>query len=582
MRANLSSYRNVIAYFIVSLISLSTSTQAQTIPLAWKQQIDAENASVLAKSMVVDSDGNIYLGGSFGDKLYAGSLSLSSITPPTTDIYVTKLDSAGNFLWAKSFASNGSDYLEGMTIDLNNNLVICGNTNGDSLTFDSLTIHRGNAGYYGYVAKLDPNGDCIFVTKLHSVATVSILSKTTVNAVTTDNAGNIFVTGGFRGDTLLADNLSLINQRPASQIVGSNIYLAMLSASGAVQWLVGNEPGTIPGANDAGLAISVDDAGKVFISGLFSGNQSVLGTETMGTYDLEEGFFASYNANGTFNWARAIRGSNPLSNTYDLVNQIITDNSGHLYIGGNYSGNELNFDSLAIFSTPSNPNGLKCFLFKLNAGDGSIIWSKIYGEGASAGLASLALNATKNQLAACINYVGSVDFDGLNPPSSTDLNGTLLLADTNGAFHHLLLFDGANLESMNNCTFDNDGLAIASGQYNGAFSNLGTQFTIQNQHVVNSFYSPVICKAAQQLTSLSNTEQLSAINLYPNPTTDLIQLAGEFESATIDIYAHDGKLLMHHQTKPHQTISLQHLPSGNYLLVVNVTNKQGVFKVGKW
>ena len=61
------------------------------------------------KSVAVDSSGNVYTPGDFSDTVDfdpgAGTANLTS--NGSEDVFVSKVDSSGNYVWAKSFGGSG-------------------------------------------------------------------------------------------------------------------------------------------------------------------------------------------------------------------------------------------------------------------------------------------------------------------------------------------------------------------------------------------------------------------------------------------------------------------------------------------
>ncbi len=63
----------------------------------------------------VDSNKNVYMLGLFSGSCTIGNTTL--ISNGGNDVYLMKINSSGDFLWAKSFGSSGNDNAEGVTAD---------------------------------------------------------------------------------------------------------------------------------------------------------------------------------------------------------------------------------------------------------------------------------------------------------------------------------------------------------------------------------------------------------------------------------------------------------------------------------
>jgi len=111
-------------------------------------------------SITVDASGNSYVTGYFGsDVATFGSTTLTS--SGGTDIFIVKLDSCGNWLWAKNAGGTSTDGGSGITVDASRNSYVTGHFNS-SATTDGATF--GNITIYGSGTVLNPDN---FVTKVH-------------------------------------------------------------------------------------------------------------------------------------------------------------------------------------------------------------------------------------------------------------------------------------------------------------------------------------------------------------------------------------------------------------------------------
>ncbi|MDP6288444.1 MAG: SBBP repeat-containing protein, partial [Acidimicrobiales bacterium] len=110
-------------------------------------------------SVVVDSSGNVYTTGKFYGTVDfdpgAGTTNLTS--NGGRDAFVSKLDSSGNYVWAKSFGDSGNDSGAWVAVDSSGNVYTTGNF-GVTVDFDpgaGTANLTSNGQQDGYVLKLD-------------------------------------------------------------------------------------------------------------------------------------------------------------------------------------------------------------------------------------------------------------------------------------------------------------------------------------------------------------------------------------------------------------------------------------------
>ena len=108
-----------------------------------------------AKSLSTDASGNVFVTGSF----YSPSLSFGTATltnanssANSSDIFVVKLDNAGNVLWEKSEGGTDNDVGFGVTVNTNGDVFVTGHFHSTSVTFGTTTLT--NTGGSTFVAKL--------------------------------------------------------------------------------------------------------------------------------------------------------------------------------------------------------------------------------------------------------------------------------------------------------------------------------------------------------------------------------------------------------------------------------------------
>lgn len=146
-------------------------------------------------SISVDASDNLYTTGVFSLTVDfdPGEGTANLISSGSDDIFVQKMDSSGNFIWAKRFGGNSVDGASSISIDSSGNVYTSGYFIG-TVDFDpgegvtSIT----SEGFVGiFVQKMDSSGNFIWVKTFGGVGTGTILSSSI------DEQGNLYTTGYF-------------------------------------------------------------------------------------------------------------------------------------------------------------------------------------------------------------------------------------------------------------------------------------------------------------------------------------------------------------------------------------------------
>jgi hypothetical protein len=86
------------------------------------------NSTSSAWALAVDGSGNVYVTGDFSSSVdfNPGSGQYVLTSGGSTDVYVLKLDSGGDFVWAVSFSGTGSDAGRGIAVDPTGDVYVVG------------------------------------------------------------------------------------------------------------------------------------------------------------------------------------------------------------------------------------------------------------------------------------------------------------------------------------------------------------------------------------------------------------------------------------------------------------------------
>jgi hypothetical protein len=168
--------------------------------LLWAKTL-GDSAAVSANDVFCDASGNVISGGHFIERgdFDPGTASYYITPAGTFDVYISKLDSNGNFVWAKSFPGLGSEFLDAMDMDANGNIYLCVSF---SSSFDadpglaSAMMNTTSPTGATAIIKLDPNGNFLWAEQFGE-GTAGYMNCYSISA---SASGATAVTGFYQGD----------------------------------------------------------------------------------------------------------------------------------------------------------------------------------------------------------------------------------------------------------------------------------------------------------------------------------------------------------------------------------------------
>ncbi|MCP4440862.1 MAG: T9SS type A sorting domain-containing protein [Aureispira sp.] len=206
----------------------------------WGQNV-GQNLSGEEIKISVALSGDIYIASSFwGTADFDPSTNTTNLTAAGYyDIFIYKLNTNGNFVWAKSFGGGDLEIISDISTDASGNIYATGRFWGTTDFDPSSSIHNltSMGGSDAFIAKLDINGNFLWVKRIGST------SDEREGAITVDPFNNVYVIGNFET---------------------TKSFLTKLDASGNflnTQYF--NNPMEYPNIN-------VDVLGNVYITGSFT------------------------------------------------------------------------------------------------------------------------------------------------------------------------------------------------------------------------------------------------------------------------------------------------------------------------
>lgn len=399
------NYVKAIVFTLILLVA-STYLCAEMPDWLWAHGVGAAHTDV-GQAITVDSEGYIYSTGRFCDTVSFGSISLSSAG--SEDIYVSKQDSNGNWLWVQCAGGVSGDLARDIAVDSAGNVYITGYF-WETADFGSTTLTSGGRTDI-FVAKLDSSGNWLWAKQANAPYDDDSFS------IALDDMDNVYITGYF-ANTITFGAISLVSNG------GNDIFVAKLDSSG--NWLRVQHVGG--SYRERGMDLEVDSQGNIYVAGHF--NDSIdFGLHSVTAVNSDDIFVACMESSGNWIWAQSAGGSSS-----DISNGIAIDSSGNILLVGAFGGTA-SFGSIELSSEGQSDT----FVAKMDNA-GNWLWAVRGGGELDNTAIDIATDAYGNCYVAG-QFSGAVSFGGSSFSSSgqgdifvakLDPNGNWLWADRIG------------------------------------------------------------------------------------------------------------------------------------------------------
>jgi hypothetical protein len=522
----------------LALIGISFCMNAQTQTFQWVKNIGGLSTQV-ATGVALDSKKNVYTVGSYGGTTDAnpgaGVANLTCLG--STDVFITKLDSSGNFKWAKRFGSVEADNGQTVCTDGSGNVYIGGTFRG-TVDFDpgtpvfNLTTYQnavGSTAQEVFVVKLDSNGNFLWAKRIGQQGQI------TCKAMVADAAGNVFFTGDF---------VDVIDFDPSAAGVTSvtssgnkDIYVVKLDALGNFGWArnIGST------GLDFGSDLALDLSGNIYITGEF-----------LGTVDFDPGpavfslmapnfntFVLKLDGSGNFAWTK--RFGSASSSAGATGQSIALDASNNVYTYGNFSGS-IDFDPNAgVTNLTSVGTWNDLFVSKLDV-NGNYVWAKLI-TGSFRENATSILIDNQNNVIMTGNFEGTVNF---NPNGSNTFTGAAFSYDvyinrlsSSGAYISTTVLGGKGTDIGNALAVDAANTIYLAGAYNDTVNFNPGSSAAGSTLISVAPGDAFVYKYGASILGIDNYSiNNNAFVIYPNPNTGRfsLQLNQFTNNQRIEIY----------------------------------------------
>lgn len=205
------------------------------------------------KSIAADAEGNVYITGYFYGTVDfnpgAGIFNLTS--KGSGDVFITKLDASGNFIWAKQLGGTGIDYGFSIVADDFSNVYITG-IFSDSIEFNPGTgtcILTSSGLNDTYILKIDSSGNLDWAKRIGGTSFVWGFS------ISIDLFRNVYITGAFSDTADFDPGIGICNL--ISQGLYDVFVHKMCQTTGLKEIIVGITQNVYPNPTDGKLNIEL-------------------------------------------------------------------------------------------------------------------------------------------------------------------------------------------------------------------------------------------------------------------------------------------------------------------------------------
>jgi len=554
---------------ILAALIISASNVVQAQDWLWAKSIwgtssatEFSNEGGRTIKSCTDTNGNVYVTGRFLNETL--TFDTITLTSNVGSFFIVKYDSDGTILWANS-ANTAYNYdVHSICADARGNVYVIGNFNAPTITFGAITLTNTNSG----------NSPEVFLVKYSSDGTVlwaRSAGGSTGEAgkdVTTDGNNNVYITGSFT-------STFTIGSTTLTSAGSSDVFLVKYDPNGTFLWAKSEGSQY----TEHGHCVTTDASGNVYLAGLFASSTITIGTTTLTNsvsyeYYTSDVFIAKYTPAGEVLWAKSAGGTRN-----DNVYEISSDNSGNLYIGGDFESATFTIGTTTITNAVNDIlfSSIDAYIAKYTS-DGTLQWVNTI-----AGIYDDYIGDICTDTYGNVYATGCLSNSNITTGTTSTIN--LILTGTPAAYIVKYAPDGSALwanilnESLSggaSINTDASNNLYSLGDFRSPNINIGatTLYNTDNSFNTNDIF---IAKFGVTRTGINESFSNNQLIISPNPTNSSITFnIPALKNSNISITTLTGTEVgnYNNQNTSTQTIDISHLASGVYF--VSLKSEEGV------
>ncbi len=412
--------------------------------------------------IAVDGVGNVYVTGATASADFPTRNPLQPMRRGASDIFVTKINAAGNELLYSTYLGGGSsDAGRGIAVDAAGNVYLAGDTASTNFS-TKVPLQSTNRGLSdAFIVKLNAAGsELVFATYLGGSR------QDAAYGIAVDSTGNIYVAGATA-----SPDFNINNPLQSDNLGGVDAFVAKITADGAQ---LGYSTYLGGSGADLGLSIAVDTVGNAYMTGLtaaadFPAKDPMQRTNRGGA----DAFVAKLSANGSALLYASYFGGSGLDQGLDIA----VDRAGAAYVTGVTASTDF---SARNPLQPAHRGGGDAFIAKFSATGAELVYSTCFGGSGDDTGYSVAVDGGGNVYLA--GSTGSTNLTTQTPLQSGNRGADdVFVAKINAAGTALVYstyLGGSKSEACYSIAVDGSGAAYLTGVTDS--SDFNTKDALQN------------------------------------------------------------------------------------------------------
>ena len=396
-----------------------------------------------ANGIRMDVNGNVIICGNTNSSNGIFHGGFQQVNAGNIDAFLAKFDSTGNLLWSTYFGGTQSEQVYGCDVDPAGNIYLAMNTSSDSgIAYNGFQINLVLS-RNAFLVKFDSQGSRVWATYFGSG------DEGPTGGVVVDHSNNLYLFGYSA-----SDGLGTIGAEQIHNVGSFNGFIAKFDSSGSRIWctyLGGHEADGIDGA-------CIDSNNNLFVSGQATSTSLFYNGFKDSISGGEDNFLAKYDSNGNKIWGTYYGGSQAEAET-----KCATDFQQNVYlIGSTTSNDQISFNGFQN-SFHLNPNIYEGYMVKFDS-NGNRLWASYIGGNNFSTITDCSITGS-NSLLVCGSTESDSDFAYLPFKKFVEGRDAFIAEfDPSGNRLWATYFGGPNSDEGGGCTSDLLGNIYLTGE----------------------------------------------------------------------------------------------------------------------